>query len=121
MNFLSPLFFCPRPGKRETGTSDNSRTLATGKHEQRTRGEVVFVVAACVPVKTIFIRPTFVISIHVDQEMASNDFSLSSSSDTEVSEMEDYELEVEGLLNSSSIASDEEGTQEACADDPKWK
>ena len=53
--------------------------------------------------------------------MASNDFSLSSSSDSEVSEMEDYELEVEGSLNSSSIASDEEGTQEACADDPKWK
>ena len=51
-------------------------------------------------VKTIFFRPTFVISIHVDQEMASNDFSLSSSSDSEVSEMEDYELEVEGSPNS---------------------
>ena len=50
--------------------------------------------------------------------MASNDFSLSSSSDSEVSEMEDYELEVEGSPNSSYIASDEEGTQEAYADDP---
>ena len=39
----------------------------------------------------------------------------------EVSEMEDYELEVEGSLNSSSIASDAEGTQGACADNPKWK
>jgi len=37
----------------------------------------------------------------------------------EVSEMEDYELEVEDSLN--SIASDAEGAQEACADDPKWK
>lgn len=99
------FFFCPRPGKRETGTSDNSRTLATGKHEQTRRGNVVFVVTACVLVKTIFIRPTFVISIHVDQEVASNDFILSSSSDSEVSETEDYELEVEGSLNSSSIAS----------------
>jgi len=68
-------------------------------------------------VKTIFIRPTFVISMHVDQEMASNDFSLSSSLDSEVSEMEDYELEVEGSPNLSYMASDEEGTQEAYADD----
>ena len=73
------------------------------------------------PVKTIFIRPTFVISTHVDQEVASNDFSLSSSSDSEVSETEDYELEVEGSLNSSSMVSNEEGMQEACADDLKWK
>ena len=65
---------------------------------------------ACVPVKTIFIRMTFVISIHVDQEMASSNFSLSSSSDSEVSEMGDYELEVEGSPNSSSVANDEEGT-----------
>ena len=50
--------------------------------------------------------------------MASNDISLSSSSDSEVSETEDYELEVEGSPNSSYIASDEEGTQEAYADDP---
>ena len=78
-------------------------------------------VTACVPVKTFFIRLTFVNSILLDQEMASNDFSLSSSSDSEVSELKDYELEVEGSMNSSSIASDEEGTQEACADDPKWK
>ena len=48
--------------------------------------------------------------------MASNDFSLSSSSDSEVSEMEDYELE--GSPNSSYIASDEEDMQEAYADDP---
>jgi len=69
-------------------------------------------------VRTIFIRPTFVISIHVDQEMASNDFSLSSSLDSEVLEMEDYELEVKGSPNSSYMASDEEGAQEAYADDP---
>ena len=50
--------------------------------------------------------------------MASNDFSLSSSSDSEVSETEDYELEVEGSPNSSYIASDEEGTQDVYADDP---
>ena len=50
--------------------------------------------------------------------MASNDISLSSSSDSEVSETEDYELEVKGSPNSSYIASDEEGTQEAYADDP---
>ena len=50
--------------------------------------------------------------------MASNDISLSSSSDSEVSETEDYELEVEGSPNSSYKASDEEGTQEAYADDP---
>ena len=31
--------------------------------------------------------------------------------------MEDYELEVEGSPNSSYMASDEEGTQEAYADD----
>ena len=39
--------------------------------------------------------------------MASNDISLSSSSDSEVSETEDYELEVEGSPNSSYKASDE--------------
>jgi len=54
-----------------------------------------------VPVKIISVRLTFVISVHVNQEMASNDFILSSGSDTEVSEMEDYELEVEGSPNSS--------------------
>jgi len=32
--------------------------------------------------------------------------------------MEDYELEVEGSPNLSYVASDEEGTQEAYADDP---
>jgi len=42
--------------------------------------------------------------------MASNDFSLSSSSDSEVAEMEDYELEVKGSPNSSYMTSDEEGT-----------
>ena len=84
-------------------------------------GDVVFLATTCVLVKTIFIRLTFnfVISIHVDQEMASNDFRLSSSSDSEVSsEMEDYELEVEGSPNSSSIASDEEGMQKAYANNP---
>jgi len=50
--------------------------------------------------------------------MASNDFSLSSSSDSEVAEMEDYELEVKGSPNSSYMTSDEEGTWEAYADDP---
>lgn len=48
--------------------------------------------------------------------MASNDFILSSGSDTEVSEMEDYELEVEGSPNSSFAASDEEDTHEAYAE-----
>ena len=47
------------------------------------------------PVKTIFIRLTFVFSVHVNKEMASNDFSPTTSSDSEVSEMEDYDLEVE--------------------------
>ena len=111
--FKVRFFFCPQPGKRETGTSDYSRTLATGKHEQRRWGNVVFVVTDGVLVKTVFIRPTFAISIHIDQEVASNDFILSSSSDSEVSETEDYELEVEGSLNSSSTASNKEGTQEA--------
>jgi len=60
---------------------------------------------------------TFVIITHVDQEMASNDFSLFSSSDSEVSEIEDYELEVQGSPNSSYVASDEEGTQKE-ADNP---
>jgi len=53
--------------------------------------------------------------------MASNDLSFSSSSDSEVSETEDYELEVEGSPNSgfiADIASDEEGNLEAYADDP---
>ena len=52
--------------------------------------------------------------------MASNDFNLSSGSDLEVSEMEDYELEVEdvrGWPNLNSVASDEEGMEEAYADD----
>ena len=67
--------------------------------------------------KTISVRLTFVTSVRVNQEMASNDFILSSGSDTEVSEMEDYELEVEGSPNSSFAASDEEDTHEAYADD----
>ena len=70
------------------------------------------------PVKTISVRLTFVTSVRVNQEMASNDFILSSGSDTEVSEMKDYELEVEGSPNSSFAASDEEDTHEAYADDP---
>jgi len=52
--------------------------------------------------------------------MASNDCNFSSSSDSEVAEMEDYELEVEGLPNSgfiADIASNEEGNLEAYADD----
>ena len=39
--------------------------------------------------------------------MASNEFSLNSSSDSEVSEIEDYEIEVEGLPNSSDHANEE--------------
>ena len=70
--------------------------------------------------KTIFIWLTFVISILVDQEWHRTT-SVCLLVQIEVSEMEDYELEVEGSLNSSSIASDAEGTQEACANDPKWK
>ena len=72
------------------------------------------------PVKTIFIWLTFVISILVDQEWHRTT-SVCLLVQIEVSEMEDYELEVEGSLNSSSIASDAKGTQEACANDPKWK
>ena len=45
--------------------------------------------------------------------MASNDFSPASSSDSEVSEIEDYELEVEDSPNSSDQATDVEETQEA--------
>ena len=70
------------------------------------------------PVKTISVRLTFVTSVCVNQEMASNDFILSSGSDTGVSEMEDYKLEVEGSPNSSFAASDEEDTHKAYADDP---
>ena len=50
--------------------------------------------------------------------MASYDFIPTSSSDSEVSEMKDYDLEVDGSPNSSSTASDEEGTHEAYGDDP---
>ena len=50
--------------------------------------------------------------------MASNDIGPTSSSDSEVSEMEDYDLEVKGSPNLSAAASDEDGTQEAYADDP---
>ena len=45
--------------------------------------------------------------------MDSNEFSLDSSSDSEVSEIEDYEIEVEGLPNSSDHA-DEETQEWAC-------
>ena len=50
--------------------------------------------------------------------MASNDFSPASSSDSEVSEIEDYALEVEDSPNSSDQATDVEKTQEAYADEP---
>ena len=50
--------------------------------------------------------------------MASNDFSPASSSDSEVSEIEDYELEVEDSPNSSDQATDVEETQEAYAYEP---
>ena len=50
--------------------------------------------------------------------MASNDIGPTSSSDSKVSEMEDYDLEVKGSPNLSATASDEDGTQEAYADDP---
>ena len=111
--FLKSSFFCLRWVKRETGTSDVISGHKPQGNQQRRR--VVFFL---VPVKTIFIPLTFVISVHLSQEMASNDFSPTTSSDSEVSEMEDYDLEVEGLPNSSSMASDEEGMQEAYADDP---
>ena len=48
--------------------------------------------------------------------MASNEFSVDSSSDSEVSEIEDYEIEVEGLPNSSDHADEE--TQEAYSYEP---
>ena len=53
--------------------------------------------------------------------MASNEFSLNSSSESEVSEIEDYEIEVEGLPNSSDHADDhyaDEERQEAYAYEP---
>ena len=45
--------------------------------------------------------------------MASNDFSIVSSSDSEVSEIEDYESEVKGSPNSSNQATDVKEKQEA--------
>ena len=48
--------------------------------------------------------------------MASNEFSVDSSSDFKVSEIEDYEIEVEGLPNSSDHAAEE--TQEAYSYEP---
>ena len=39
--------------------------------------------------------------------MASNEFSLNSSSDSEVSQIYDYEIEVEGLPNSSDHADED--------------
>ena len=53
--------------------------------------------------------------------MASNEFSLNSSSDSEVSEIEDYEIEVEGSPNSGDQADEDyadEETQEAYAYEP---
>ena len=53
--------------------------------------------------------------------MASNEFNLDSSSGSEVSEIEDYETEVEGSPNSSDHADEDyayEETQEACAYEP---
>lgn len=46
-------------------------------------------------------------------KMASNDFSIVSSSDSEVSEIEDYESEVKGSPNSSNQATDVKEKQEA--------
>ena len=50
--------------------------------------------------------------------MASNEFSLDCSSDSELSEIEDYKIEVEGLPNSSDHAdeyySDKETQEWAC-------
>ena len=48
--------------------------------------------------------------------MASNEFSLNSSSDSEVSEIGEYEIEVKGLPSSSNHADEE--TQEAYAYEP---
>ena len=44
--------------------------------------------------------------------MTSNEFSLDSSSDSEVSEIEDYEIEVEGLPNSSDHADEYDADEE---------
>ena len=49
-------------------------------------------------------------SIDISQEMVSNECSLDCSSDSEVSEIGDYEIKVEGLPNSSDHADEE--TQE---------
>jgi len=48
--------------------------------------------------------------------MASNEFSVDSSSDSEVSEIEDYEIQVKGLPNSSDHVDEE--TQEAYSYEP---
>ena len=56
--------------------------------------------------------------------MVSNNFSLVTCSDSQISEIEDYELEVEGSPNSSDQATDVEDMQEAYTDKPladaKW-
>ena len=110
--FLKSGVFCPRPGKRETGTSDVVPGHQPQAVTEESRGFL------CAPVRSIFTRLTFVICEHVNRDMASNDFSPTSSSDSEVSEIDDYDLEVEGSPNLSATASDEGGTQEAYADDP---
>lgn len=57
-------------------------------------------------------------------KMASNDFSIVSSSDSEVSEIEDYESEVKGSPNSSNQATDVKEKQEAYSNkliaDAEW-
>ena len=50
--------------------------------------------------------------------MASNDFIPVSSSDSEVSQIQDYALEVKASLKSNDQATDVEETQEAYADEP---
>ena len=65
----------------------------------------------CVPGKTIFIQLTFVISVQEKWLRMTSVQPL-------VQTLKDYDLEVEGLPNLSSTASNQEGTQEAYADDP---
>ena len=50
--------------------------------------------------------------------MALCDYRLVSSSDSEASDIEDYQLEVKGSPHSSDQATDVEETQEAFADEP---
>ena len=92
-----------RPGERKTGTSDVKPGHYQQRRQQKREGGVF-------EKKKALIQSALVQSIDISQVMASNEFSLDSSS-----EIEDYEIEVEGLPNSSDHADEyyaDEETQE---------